>query len=107
MHNSYFWTVIALPKYALNSISEAGDYPDGQFWAISFHFWPFLATYMVRDGPDCASIVHFLVRINVALTISALKSISDAGVDPDGQFWTISGHLRPFLATHMGQDGPG
>ena len=46
----------------------------------------------------------FLVGINVALTISALKSISEAGVDPDGQFWAISSHFWPRTWSKMGQD---
>ena len=60
----------------------------GPFSAISL---PFLDTYMVRDDPDCASIVHFLVGINVALTISALKLISEAGGAQDGQVLAVAG----------------
>ena len=73
-------------------------------WPILGHFQPFLATYMVWDGPGWASSNYFLVGINVALTISALKSISEAGVDPDGQFWAISGHFWPRTCSEMVQD---
>ena len=61
------------------------------FWAISFHFRPFLAPYMVRDDPDCASIIHFTLWINVALTMFVPKSISWNGGAPDGQVQVISG----------------
>ena len=78
-------------KNVLKSISEARGYPDGQFLAISFHFRPFLATYLVQDGPDCASIVHFILGINVALSFFVLKSISEAGGAPDGQVLAVPG----------------
>ena len=77
---------IAIQKFALISISEAGGYPEG-------HFRPFLAPYIVQDGPDCASIIHFILGINVALQKFVLKLISEAGGYPDGQFWAISGHF--------------
>ena len=43
---------VALTKFDLKSISEARGHPDGQFWAISGHFQPVPAPYMVQDGPD-------------------------------------------------------
>ena len=89
---------VALKISALKSISEAGVDPDGQFWAISSHFRPFLAMYMVQDGPDCASIVHFILGLNVALSIFVLKSISEAGGAPDGQVLAVPG-------LHMVRDG--
>ena len=55
------------------------------------HFRPFLAPYMVVDDPDCSSIVHFILRINVALQNFVLKLISEAGGAPDGQVLAISG----------------
>ena len=55
------------------------------------NFGPFLAPYMVRDDPDCASIVHFILGINVALQNFVLKLISEAGGAPDGQVLAVSG----------------
>ena len=46
---------------------------------------------MVGDDPECASIVHFILGINVALQNFVLKSISEAGGAPDGQVWAIAG----------------
>ena len=60
-------------------------------WPILGHFLPFLATYMVWDGPGWASSIYFLVGINVALTICALKSISEAADAPDGQVLAVPG----------------
>ena len=59
------------------------------------NFGPFLATYIVRDDPDCALIIHFILLINVAYQDFVLKLISEAGGYPDGQFWAISGHFWP------------
>ena len=46
---------------------------------------------MVRDDPGGASIVHFILGINVALQNFVLKSISEAGGAPDGQVLAVSG----------------
>ena len=46
---------------------------------------------MVRDDPDCASIVHFIWRINVALQNFVLKLISEAGGAPGGQVLAVPG----------------
>ena len=46
---------------------------------------------MVRDDPDCALIIHFILRINVALQNVVLKSISEAGGAPDGQVLAVFG----------------
>ena len=53
---------------------------------------------MVQDDPGGASIVHFILGINVALSIFVLKSISEAGEGPDGQVLAVSG-------PHVVQDG--
>ena len=50
--------------------------------------------------------MYFILGINAALTIFDLKSISEAGGYPEGQLWAISGHLQPFPAPYMVQDGP-
>ena len=50
--------------------------------------------------------MHFILGINVAFTIFDLKSISEAGGHPDGQFWAISGHFQPVPAPYMVQDCP-
>ena len=71
------------------------------------HFCPFPAISGPVHGPRWSRLCFnrpFLVGINVALTISALKSISEAGVDPDGQFWAISGHFWPRTCSEMVQD---
>ena len=46
---------------------------------------------MVQDDPGGASIVHFILGINVALQNIVLKSISEAGEGPDGQVLAVSG----------------
>ena len=55
------------------------------------NFGPFLAPYMVRDDPDYASIVHFILGINFALQDFVLKLISEAGGAPDGQVLAVAG----------------
>ena len=60
-------------------------------WPRLGHFWPSVAPYMVYDGPNWASSIHFVLWINVALTIFALKLISEAAEAPDGQVMAISG----------------
>ena len=62
------------------------------------NFGPFLALYIVRNDPDCVSIVNLILRINVALQNFVLKSISVAGGAPDGHAWAISG-------PHVAQNG--
>ena len=53
---------------------------------------------MVQDAPDIASIVHFILGINVALQNFVLKLISEAGGAPDGQVLAVAG-------PHMVRDG--
>ena len=60
-------------------------------WPILGHFRPFLATHMFGDGPRWASIVHFILGINIALQKFVLKSISEAGGAPDGQVLAVPG----------------
>ena len=94
---------VALTKFDLKWISEAGGHPDGQFWAISFHFRPFLATYMVRDGPDCASIVHFFSENQCCFNNICPK------IDIWGWSWSrwpILDHFRPFPAISGHAHGP-
>ena len=57
----------------------------GPFSAISCHFWTCTWSKMIQTV-----LRPFLVGINVALTISALKSISEAADAPDGQVLAIS-----------------
>ena len=52
---------------------------------------------MVRDDPGGASIVHFILGINVALQNFVLKSISEAAGAPDGYgFRPQSGPRRQY-----------
>ena len=78
------WPNVALTKFVLKSISQPGDGPDRQVWAIS-------GPRVVRDGPDRTPDIRFILLINVALEKIVLKSISEAGDGPDGQVWAISG----------------
>ena len=69
---------IALMKFALKSMSGAGEGPDGQVWAI-------YGPHVVRDGPDWTQNIRFLLGINIALLKIALKLMSGAGDGPYGQ----------------------
>ena len=63
-------------------------------WPRLGHFWPFVAPYMVYDGPNWAPSINFVLWINVALSIFVLKSISEAEGAPDGQVLAISSHVH-------------
>ena len=60
----------------------------GPFLAISGHLWPQTWSIMVSFELQA---IHFVLWINVALTIFALKLISEAAEAPDGQVMAISG----------------
>ena len=79
---------VLLTIFVLKSISGAGGPP---VMDISGHFRPFPAPKWVRYAPDRATIVHFILGINVALTICALKSIFEAADAPDGQVLAVPG----------------
>ena len=89
------------PFYIGNQCCLINICPKIDIWGCSWsrwprlgHFWPFVAPYMVYDGPNRASSIHFVLWINVALSIFVLKSISEAEGAPDGQVWAISGHVH-------------
>ena len=82
---------VLLTIFVLKSISGAGGPPDGQVMDISGHFRPFPAPKWVRYAPDRATIVHFILGINVALQNFVLKLISEAGGAPGGQVLAVPG----------------
>ena len=56
---------------------------------------------MVRDDPDCASIVDFILGINVALQDFVLKLISEAGGAPGGQVLAVLGPHAVLEGRHQ------
>ena len=86
-------------KSSLRSISksifEAWGHPGGQFLAISGHFQPVPAPYIVQDGPDWVSSIQVILGIIIALQKFVLKSISEA---ERLSRWPILGHFFPFPA---------